>query len=219
MEKKRLQDVTDYKVMSFKEACDHLNWKLPMSPFGDIVGNCGCGCELKFRMILGRNYLMCPKCGRYIVNIFSPVCEEVKQRTPLDANDFNFEKDANGCDRFWIAKFDGFDHGGIVTDKTKVEENRVIPKAAFVQKPLDEGITIEEITELVGRLECEQVIPIEVQANSSCAIGFISLDAAEELDYDYDNLIRNVSEVIEDMDNETEYGNYDFDGFPVYIGY
>lgn len=106
-----------------------------------------------------------------------------------------------------------------VTDKTKVEENRVIPKAAFVQKPLDEGITIEEITELVGRLECEQVIPIEVQANSSCAIGFISLDAAEELDYDYDNLIRNVSEVIEDMDNETEYGNYDFDGFPVYIGY
>ena len=47
----------------------------------------------------------------------------------------------------------------------------------------------------------------------------ISLDAAEELDYDYDNLIRNVSEVIEDMDNETEYGNYDFDGFPVYIGY
>ena len=49
MEKKRLQDVTDYKVMSFKEACDYLNWKLPMSPFGDIVGNCGCGCELKFR--------------------------------------------------------------------------------------------------------------------------------------------------------------------------
>lgn len=96
---------------------------------------------------------------------------------------------------------------------------RVIPKAAFVQKPLDEGITVAEITELVGRLECEQVIPIEVQANSSCAIGFISLDAAEELDYDYDNLIRNVSEVIEDMDNETEYGNYDFDGFPVYIGY
>ena len=53
----------------------------------------------------------------------------------------------------------------------------------------------------------------------SCAIGFISLDAAEELNYDYDNLIRSVSEVIEDMDNETEYGNYDFDGFPVYIGY
>lgn len=52
MEKKRLQDVTDYKVMSFKEACDYLNWKLPMSPFGDIVGNCGCGCELKFRTIL-----------------------------------------------------------------------------------------------------------------------------------------------------------------------
>lgn len=219
MEKKRLQDVTDYKVMSFKEACNYLNWKLPMSPFGDIVGNCGCGCELKFRTILGRNDLMCPKCGRYMVNIFSPVCEEVKQGTPLDANDFEIEKDANGCDRFWIAKFDGFDHDGIVTDKTKVEENRVISKAAFVQKSLDEGITIEEITELVGRLECEQVIPIEVQANSSCAIGFISLDAAEELDYDYDNLIRNVSEVIEDMDNETEYGNYDFDGFPVYIGY
>ena len=98
-------------------------------------------------------------------------------------------------------------------------ETKPIPKAAFVQKPLDEGITVEEITKLVGRLECEQVIPIEVQANSSCAIGFISLDAADELNYDYDNLIRNVSEVIEDMDNETEYGNYDFDGFPVYIGY
>ena len=92
-------------------------------------------------------------------------------------------------------------------------------KPHYVQKPLDEGITVAEITELVGKLECEQVIPIEAQANSSCAIGFISLDAAEELDYDYDNLIRNVSEVIEDMDNETEYGNYDFDGFPVYIGY
>lgn len=106
----------------------------------------------------------------------------------------------------------------LVKEKPELKKTKLV-QAAFVQKPLDEGITIEEITELVGRLECEQVIPIEVQANSSCAIGFISLDAAEELDYDYDNLIRNVSEVIEDMDNETEYGNYDFDGIPVYIGY
>lgn len=124
------------------------------------------------------------------------------------------EKDDEGNDRFWIAT----DKAGNL-NRVRNISTRVIPKAAFIQKPLDEGITIEEITELVGRLECEQVIPIEVQANSSCAIGFISLDAAEELDYDYDNLIRNVSEVIEDMDNETEYGNYDFDGFPVYIGY
>ena len=28
MEKKRLQDVTDYKVMSFKEACRSLDWDI-----------------------------------------------------------------------------------------------------------------------------------------------------------------------------------------------
>lgn len=143
MAKKVLQDMTDHKVMSFKEAAKALNWTLTED---DEVYTVSCDCG-----------------------------------------------------------------------NSKIEYTGVI--GVFIQKPLDEGITIEEITELVGRLECEQVIPIEVQANSSCAIGFISLDAAEELDYDYDNLIRNVSEVIEDMDNETEYGNYDFDGFPVYIGY
>lgn len=93
------------------------------------------------------------------------------------------------------------------------------PKAAFIQKPLNAGITVEEMIELIDKVECEQVIPLEVQANSSCALGVISLDAAEELDYDYDNLIRNVASIIEDRDNETEYGQYNFDGFPVYIGY
>lgn len=211
MAKKRLQDMTDRKVMSFKEAAKALNWTLTED---DEVYTVSCDCgnsKIEYTGGIGVQKVRCGNCGKQMSSLISlnPAC-----RSMID-----IEKDEEGNERFWIAKFDGFDHGGIVTDKTKVEENRVIPKAAFIQKPLDEGITIEEIAELVGRLECEQVIPIEVQANSSCAIGFISLDAAEELDYDYDNLIRNVSEVIEDMDNETEYGNYDFNGFPVYIGY
>lgn len=206
MEKKRLKDMTDHKVMSFKEAAKALNWTLTEDDEVYTV-SCDCGSsKIEYTGVIGVQKVRCGNCGKQMSSLISlnPAC-----RSMLD-----IEKDEEGNERFWIAT----DKAGNLNRIRNVSA-RVIPKAAFVQKPLDEGITVAEITELVGKLECEQVIPIEVQANSSCAIGFISLDAAEELDYDYDNLIRNVSEVIEDMDNETEYGNYDFDGFPVYIGY
>lgn len=206
MEKKRLKDMTDHKVMSFKEAAKALNWTLTED---DEVYPVSCDCgnsKIEYTGVIGVQKLRCGNCGKQMSSLISlnPACRSM----------FDIEKDEEGNDRFWIAT----DKAGNLNRVRNISA-RVIPKAAFVQKPLDEGITVEEITELVSKLECEQVIPIEVQANSSCAIGFISLDAAEELNYDYDNLIRSVSEVIEDMDNETEYGNYDFDGFPVYIGY
>lgn len=216
MEKKRLQDVTDYKVMSFKEACRSLDWDITENEFltnGDRYAiSCNCGhSKIEYRSSFGVKAARCNNCGKHIVNLVFAIQTEFQTESYLFEE---CEKDDEGNDRFWIAT----DKAGNL-NRVRNISTRVIPKAAFIQKPLDEGITIEEITELVGRLECEQVIPIEVQANSSCALGFISLDAAEELNYDYDNLIRSVSEVIEDMDNETEYGNYDFDGFPVYIGY
>ena len=47
MEKKRLQDVTDYKVMSFKEACRSLDWNITENGFltnGDCYTvSCNCG--------------------------------------------------------------------------------------------------------------------------------------------------------------------------------
>lgn len=212
MAKKVLQDVTDYKVMSFKEACKSLDWNITENGFltnGDCYTiSCNCGhSKIEYRGSFAIEEVRCNNCGKHIVSLVFAVQTESYLFEEC-------EKDDEGNDRFWIAT----DKAGNLNRIRNVSA-RVIPKAAFVQKPLDEGITVEEIIELVDKLECEQVIPIEVQANSSCAIGFISLDAAEELDYDYDNLIRSVSKIIEDMDNETEYGNYDFDGFPVYIGY
>lgn len=218
MAKKVLQNVTDFKVFSDREAVKALNWDITDCGTFFLVA-CDCGGSVDDIEYSGYplmpEKIRCKKCGKYMVNLFSSYYASIiGQSEMLRYSDFDVEKDKRGLDRYWIAT----NKKGKL-NKIQSNSNCTIPKAAFVQKPLDEGITLDEIKELVSKLECEQVIPLEVQANNSCALGLISLKTAEELDYNYNSLIRNVKSVIKDTNNETEDGYYDFDGFPVYIGY
>lgn len=60
----------------------------------------------------------------------------------------------------------------------------------LIKKPYQEGITKEEISLLLESLENDiEVLPIEIEdGEAACsAMGFITVDAASMLDYDYIN--------------------------------
>ena len=82
---------------------------------------------------------------------------------------------------------------------------------ALVEKPVDEGLTAEEIMRLPGMIDDESFIPIEVQSESSCAMGFIGLKKAEMIGYAYlegDDLYEMIRDILCDTEKETENGDY-----------
>jgi len=81
--------------------------------------------------------------------------------------------------------------------------------ATFIRKPLGEGLTKEEITDLFDMLSGIHAIPMEVQSEGSVAMGFVNLTDAELMDYDLQPLAAFVREIIEDTSKETE-GEYEF---------
>ena len=78
------------------------------------------------------------------------------------------------------------------------------------QKPLDEGLSIEDITEMLKKVSCVEVFPIEVQAQNSVAMGFISVTSAELIDYDYTKLEEFVQQILDDKELEHENNEYLF---------
>ena len=72
------------------------------------------------------------------------------------------------------------------------------------EKPLDEGLSQEEVIDLMDLLSGRDMIPIEIQANNSSAMGFINLTDAEFMNYDYSGLIQEVRRILNDMENERE---------------
>ncbi len=96
--------------------------------------------------------------------------------------------------------------------------------AAFIQKPLDEGLTKSEVLDLFDMLKGVSAIPFEVQSEDAVAMGFVNRTDAEMMDYDLKPLEVFVREIISDTANENETGQYEFhyDGsnvVDVYIGY
>ena len=96
--------------------------------------------------------------------------------------------------------------------------------AAFIQKPLDEGLKKGEVSDLFDMLKGISAIPIEVQAENSVAMGFVNRTDAELMNYDLEPLEAFVRGIISDIKKENETGQYEFhyDGvgiIDVYIGY
>lgn len=96
--------------------------------------------------------------------------------------------------------------------------------AAFIQKPLDEGLSKSDVSDLFDMLKGVHAIPIEIQGNNTVAMGFVNLTDAELMDYDLKPLKAFVGEIISDTEKENEMGQYifHFDGageIDVYIGY
>ena len=96
---------------------------------------------------------------------------------------------------------------------------------ALLEKPGAVGLTHTEIEILYGLVssvfsngKCE-VYPIEIDGSQSCAMGFITVKAAESIDFDYDSSGLNefVSSILDDTDLENEHNHYQFKGIDIYL--
>ena len=77
------------------------------------------------------------------------------------------------------------------------------------EKPLDEGLTKEEVMDMFDLLSGAEAIPIEIQGESSSAMGFINLTDAEYMNYDYTALEDYISGILNDMEKEDEDCEYE----------
>lgn len=101
--KSRLQDATDYKVMTFWEAVKALNWNLDENAEGFLC-TCDCGkSKIEYSGFFGIEVVECESCGKKAVNMFSPMQTGPSTASILDYRQFELEKDENGYDRFWVA--------------------------------------------------------------------------------------------------------------------
>lgn len=108
--KQKLQEITDYKVMSFPEAANALGWKLTEDE--DKI-HCTCDCaesKITYSGFFGTEVVECESCGKRITDLFSPIQKDNSTCTVLMPSKFDIDKDENGYLRYWVAE-DG--KGGI----------------------------------------------------------------------------------------------------------
>lgn len=100
----KLQEVTDFKVMSFKESIEALEWKL------EDDGECfkvTCNCDnskISYNGFFGTEVIKCESCGKRMTDLFSPIRTGNSTCTILKVSDYDIEKDDEGDDRYWIAE-------------------------------------------------------------------------------------------------------------------
>lgn len=109
---------------------------------------------------------------------------------------------------------------------------------ALLEKPLDEGLVKKDILLLYGFLEdsnyngTTEILPIEVAGNQgqSIAIGFITMEAAEQLEYEFEKtgLSGFIAEFVDDegkkkmmasssyRQNNKEFFRYEFEGLNIW---
>ena len=111
-------------------------------------------------------------------------------------------------------------------DKERIQEEKIEKdgyfEIALIEKPGCEGLTRTEVMDLHDMLSRPEAFPIEIgdiNGNSS-AIGFITPQAAEELQYEYgqdSELGQFISAILDDMTKESEDGTYVFKDLRVWM--
>ena len=87
----------------------------------------------------------------------------------------------------------------------------------FFEREFDKGLSKIEIDNLLNICKGDEVIPLEIQGEYSVAMGFISLDMAESMNYVYDDLEWDVKQILDDMDRETEDHIYEYDIYKMFL--
>lgn len=92
----------------------------------------------------------------------------------------------------------------------------------LIEKPFFEGISFLEIKSLFNLLLTDEVYPIEIQSNcESSAMGFITSEAADKIDYAYETntyFANFITDILDDMKNESEDHIYEFKGLKIWLG-
>lgn len=94
--------------------------------------------------------------------------------------------------------------------------------AALIEKPGELGLTQDDITSLLNQLNGDEVYPVEIEnsAGESSAMGFITTEAAEKIDFMYDNKSafgNHVAHILSDTNNESPDETYKIQGLDVLI--
>ena len=93
----------------------------------------------------------------------------------------------------------------------------------LVEKECEYGLVLSEIDTLMfmfgERYNELQVYPVEIPGDNSSAMGFITATGAEKIDYDYNRsgLVSYISSILNDMDEETGTGKYEFKGLKIWL--
>ncbi|MDD3041246.1 hypothetical protein [Bacteroides sp.] len=96
----RLQDATDYKLMTIKECLDALGWNYVTN--GDRFEEITCPCSniaVEFSGFVGTDHLECPKCGKFMTDMFSPLQVTSGSCIVLSSKEWEMDDER----RHWIA--------------------------------------------------------------------------------------------------------------------
>lgn len=82
------------------------------------------------------------------------------------------------------------------------------------EKPAFDGMTRTEAIDLIDMLGDNDFLPIEIESkfHESVAVGFITMDFADKLNFDYDGSGLNafIANILDDMNNESDDCTYTF---------
>lgn len=111
-----------------------------------------------------------------------------------------------------------FHEGKTLEEITIVKEYPAIG-VCLMEKPGEYGLNNVDLSSLMWKLGETEVYPVEFFAvgHECSAMGFITAEFAEVLEYDYQDLARFVAGILDDMDQETKDGCYLFHGFTVML--
>ena len=92
----------------------------------------------------------------------------------------------------------------------------------LLEKPGCEGLNKDEVVSLYNKLSVPESFPVEIGGmnSESSAMGFITPEAAEKLNYEYgpgSQFAYFISSILDDMDNESDDGSYEFDDIKVWL--
>jgi len=100
--KEKLQSVTDYKVMSFKECVKSLGWSLEENEeYYQITCDCS-NSHIVYSGFIGTEVIRCENCGKEMTDLFSPIRAGNATCSILNPSDYEFEVDEDGNGRYWI---------------------------------------------------------------------------------------------------------------------
>lgn len=101
----------------------------------------------------------------------------------------------------------------------KQEDKTMEFKLILHEKPVNEGLTRSEAIDMIDMLSDNEFLLIEIEAkqHESAAMGFISMEFADKLNYDYEGLTAFVANILDDMNNESDDCIYEFEGEKIWL--
>ena len=93
---------------------------------------------------------------------------------------------------------------------------------ALYELPGMNGLTKTNVMDLMDTVATNEVYPMEIGGMTleSAAMGFITSEAADKLDYEYgqDSAVgKFIASILDDINKETEDGIYEFQGITIFL--